>query len=80
MNRTNFYVSVFDGTVEEISDYIKEKYSDRKWNCPTGTEDAEGIIDVLSAEPDVMIEMDGIGNIRCVGDLETFASIVEDED
>lgn len=74
-----FNVSVFEGTKEEISEYIKENYEGCEWYCPTGLEDVEGIIEVLSVEPDVVIEMDNIGNIRCVGDLETFASIVADD-
>lgn len=81
MSRTDFYVAVFEGSIEETADYIRKNYEEREWDCPTGREDVEGIINVLeSTDVDVVIEMDGIGNIRCVGDLETFASIVEDND
>lgn len=81
MNRTNFYVAVFDGTIEEVAEYIRKNYDGREWDCPTGREDVEGIISVLSGGLDGWedtAEVDGIGNIRLRGDLETFASIVED--
>lgn len=81
MSRTDFYMAVFEGTVEEIAGYIRENYIGREWDCPTGREDAEGIINVLkSTDTDVMIEVDGCGNIRCVGGLETFASIAEEDE
>lgn len=80
MSRTDFYMAVFEGTVEETAEYIKKNYSDCQWDCPTGRECVEGIIDMLSSgDDDVIIEIDGIGNIRCVGNLENFASIVEDD-
>lgn len=73
-----FYSAVFEGTINEVADYIRENFDGSKWNFPTGTEDVESIIDVLSAEPEVVIEIDYNGNIRCKGDKETFANIVED--
>lgn len=76
-----FYMAVFEGTVQEAADYIMENYSDREWDCPTGREDADGIIEVMGgADADVIIEIDGHGNIRCVGDLETFANIVDEDE
>lgn len=73
-----FYSAVFEGTIETVADYIREHFEGCERNCPTGTEDVEGIIDVLCAEPEVVIEIDYDGNIRCKGSLETFANIVED--
>lgn len=75
---SEFYSTVYEGTINEVADYIRENFEDCQWDCPTGIEDVEGIIDVLSAEPGIAIEIDYNGNIRCKGDVETFANIVED--
>lgn len=73
-----FYTAIFTGTIQEAVNYIAKNYSDRQWDCPTGREDAEGIINTLAhTDANVMIEFDGCGNIRCVNDLETFANIVD---
>ena len=77
----DFYVSVFEGNIKEVEEYISDNYKGCQWDCPTGREDVDGIISVLeSTDVDVAIEIDGCGNIRCVGDLESFASIVEDNE
>ena len=36
---TGFYRSVFEGTIEEMADYIRENFEGREWTCPTGRED-----------------------------------------
>ena len=78
---------VFEGIFEEVKQYLTENFEDGKWNCPIGEEDLEGIIDVLDSgahqpgiEKKIVFEIDFSGNIRCKGDMETFASIVEGED
>lgn len=80
----NFF-SVFDGNFEETKQYLTENFEDRKWDCPTGEEDLGGIIDVMDSgvhqpgmEGEAIFEVDYAGNIRCKGDIETFASIIED--
>lgn len=78
MKMSEFYSAVYEGTINEVADYIRGNFEDCQWDCPTGIEDVEGIIDVLSAEPEIAIEIDYNGNIRCKGDVETFANIVKD--
>lgn len=80
----NFF-SVFEGNFEETKKYLTENFEDRKWDCPTGEEKLDGIIDALDSgahqpglEEEVIFEVDRSGNIRCKGDMETFASIIED--
>lgn len=65
---------------------MTENFEDGKWDCPTGEEDVEGIIDVLYAgvyqpcmDEELIFEIDHSGNIRCKGDMEAFANIIEDE-
>lgn len=83
---SDFYSAVFDGNFEETKKYLLENFDGSRWNCPTGEEDIEGIIDVLDSgahQPgieEIVFEVDYSGNIRCKGDMETFASIVEGED
>ena len=82
---SNFYSAVFEGNFEETKQYLTENFEGCKWNCPTGEEDLEGIIDVLDSgahqsgiDEEMIFEVDYSGNIRCKGDMETFASIVEE--
>lgn len=82
---SDFYSAVFEGNFEETKKYLAENFKDSKWNCPTGEEDMEGIIDVLDSgahhpgtDEEIVFEIDYFGNIRCKGDMETFASIVEE--
>lgn len=77
------FVTVFEGDFEHAAKYIEENFSDSKWFCPTGEEDAEGIIDVLYAgcfqpglDDEIIIEIDNSGNIRAKGDAQVFAKIV----
>lgn len=81
----DFYSTVFEGNFDETKKYILNNFDGRSWDCPTGREDLEGIIDVLYAgayQPDideeVIFEVDYSGNIKSRGDTETFASIVEE--
>lgn len=82
---SGFYSAIFEGNFEETKQYLAENFEDGKWDCPTGEEDLEGIIDVLDSgahqpgmESEVIFEIDYSGNVRCKGDMETFASIIED--
>lgn len=82
---SEFYSAVFEGDFGETKQYLTENFEDEKWDCATGEEDLAGIIDVLYAgsyqpgiEEKVIFEVDCSGNIRCKGDLEAFASIVEE--
>jgi len=81
---SDLYNAVFKGNFEETSNYLRKYFSDSKWECPTGEEDLEGIIDVLYAgcfqpelESEIIIEVDSSGNIRALGDTNIFASIIE---
>lgn len=82
---SEFYSTVFEGNFEETKQYLMENFDDRQWDCPTGREDLEGIIDVLDAgahqpgiDAEIIFDVDYSGNIRCNGDIETFANTVED--
>lgn len=82
---SDFYNAVFEGNFEKAKRYLVENFVDGKWNCPTGEEDLQGIIDVLDSgahqpgiEEEIIFEVDYTGNIRCKGDLDTFANIIND--
>lgn len=82
---SDFYSAAFEGNFEETKQYLTENFERGAWNCPTGEEGLEGIIDVLYSgayqpgiEEEIIFEVDYSGNIRCKGDLETFANIVEE--
>lgn len=82
---SDFYSAVFEGNFEETKQYLTENFEGGKWDCPTGEENLDGVIDVLytgayqpGLDEDVIFEIDRSGNIRCKGDMETFSSIVED--
>lgn len=79
---SNFYSAVFEGNFGETSIYLRENFKDGTWDCPTGKEDINGIIDVLDSgahqpgiEEEIIFEVDHYGNIRCKGDMEIFANI-----
>lgn len=72
---------MFEGNFEETKKYFVENFKNSRWNCPTGAEDLEGIIDVLYAgtfDGDKIIEVDFVGNIKCQGDKDIFANIIQE--
>lgn len=78
-----FFNAIFEGNFEETKQHLLENFEGSRWNCPTGEEDLEGIIDVLDSgahqpgmEEEVVFEINSAGDIRCKGELEVFANIV----
>lgn len=72
-----FASAVFNGNFYETRDYLRDNHSNDMWNCPTGKEDVEGIIEVLFSgcenPQNECFEIDYFGNIRIPGELQIFA-------
>lgn len=92
MKNVGLYRIAFEGTVDEVVEYLCQgDYDDFFWDCPTGREDLDGLISVLRSglDEDVFfVQVDILGNIgfsrydgvRVPLDSESVYSIVDFEE